>query len=97
MSNSNYIPSPIDTSRVTLPAELIDLTEKLAKNTHEVWAQTRLEQGWKPGNTRDDAQKLHPCLIPYEKLSEEEKTFDRNTAMETLRLILALGFKITKE
>ncbi len=60
------------------------------------WAQTRIAQGWRFGETRDDAKKLHPCLIPYEELSEAEKDFDRNTAVETLRLILSLGFKIEK-
>lgn len=96
MKSENYVPAPIDVRGVTLPPELVELTEKLAKNTHEVWARTRLEQGWQWGETRDDAQKQHPCLIPYEALSEDEKTFDRNTALETIRLILALGFKITK-
>lgn len=96
MNAENYMPKVIDVSGVELPSELIELTEKLAKNTHEVWAKTRLEQGWKWGEMRDDTRKLHPCLIPYEALSEDEKTFDRNTALETLRLILALGFKITK-
>lgn len=96
MREKSYIPAPIDTSATLIPQSLDELTELLAKNTHEVWAKTRLEQGWTWGEKRDDAQKHHPCLIPYEDLSEDEKTFDRNTAMETLRLILALGFKIEK-
>lgn len=96
MREKSYIPAPIDTSATPIPQSLDELTELLAKNTHEVWAKTRLEQGWTWGEKRDDAQKHHPCLIPYEDLSEDEKTFDRNTAMETLRLILALGFKIEK-
>lgn len=97
MPNSDYVPTPVNLNNVILPEELIKLTENLARNTHEVWAKTRLEQGWKWGETRDDARKLHPCLVPYENLTEKEKTFDRNTAMETLRFILALGFKITKD
>ena len=43
---------------------------------------------------RDDAHKLHPCLVPYDDLPENEKAYDRNTAMETLKLIMKLGFKI---
>ena len=46
---------------------------------------------------RNDAEKKHPCLVPYEELSEEEKEYDRNTSIETIKLILKLGFKITKE
>lgn len=97
MIENTYVPAPIDTSAVALSGELQTLTELLAKNAHEVWARTRLEQGWSYGEKRDDARKQHPCLVPYEDLPENEKTFDRNTAMETIRLILRLGFQIEKK
>lgn len=91
-----YIPNPVDTKCFELPDELETLVEEMAKNVHEVWAQTRISQGWTYGKERNDAKKTHPCLVPYEKLSEDEKTYDRNTSVETLRLILKLGFKITR-
>jgi len=56
-----------------------------------------MNQGWIYGEKRDDALKHHPCLVPYEDLSEEEKMYDRNTSVETLKLILKLGFKIDKK
>lgn len=96
MAKQNYTPNPIDTSSVVLPEELAPLAEELAKNVHEVWAKTRIEQGWTYGDTRDDLRKQHPCIVPYDELSEDEKEFDRNTSQETLRLIIKLGFKITK-
>lgn len=92
----SYKPKPIDTSQVQLNPEIVDLTEQLARNAHEVWAQERLRQGWHFGPRRDDQRKEHPSLIPYEQLSEDEKTFDRNTAMGTLKAMLALGYHITK-
>ena len=91
-----YVPNPVDTTDVKLPMELESLVEKMAKNVHEVWAQTRISQGWSFGEERNDATKKHPCLVPYEELSEEEKTYDRNTSVQTLKLILKLGFKITE-
>ncbi|MBQ9311843.1 MAG: Ryanodine receptor Ryr [Bacteroidales bacterium] len=91
-----YTPNPINTSDVVLPKELEQLTEEMAKNVHELWSQTRIEQGWKYGEKRDDENKLHPCLIAYEDLPDSEKVYDRNSAIETLKLILKLGFKITK-
>lgn len=91
-----YVPNPVDTTDVKLPMELESLVEEMAKNVHEVWAQTRISQGWSFGEERNDATKKHPCLIPYEELSEEEKTYDRNTSVQTLKLILKLGFKITE-
>ena len=93
----NYVPQPLDTSKVELPEELMDLVEDMAKNVHEVWAQTRMEQGWTYGEERSDALKQHPCLIPYEELPEVEKAYDRDTALGTLKLISKLGFKIEKK
>lgn len=96
MKTNNYTPQPIDTSDVQLPKELAPLLEAMAKNVHEIWAQGRIRQGWTYGKERDDAQKRHPCLVAYEDLPEKEKDFDRNTSVETLKLILKLGFKIEK-
>jgi ryanodine receptor 2 len=94
--NTNYIPQPIDTTDVALLEDLNELIEVMAKNVHEVWAQTRINQGWTYGVERSDVLKQHPCLIPYEELTEEEREYDRNTAIGTLKLISKLGFKISK-
>ncbi|MBP3548545.1 MAG: Ryanodine receptor Ryr [Alistipes sp.] len=93
---TKYIPNPIDTKDIILPNELQELVEEMARNVHDVWAQSRINQGWTYGKERNDNLKLHPCLVPYEQLSEDEKEYDRNTSLETLKLILKLGFKITK-
>lgn len=94
---TNYVPQPMDTSDIQLPEELNVVIEQMAKNVHEVWAQSRIIQGWTYGKERSDALKQHPCLIPYEELPEVEKAYDRDTALETLKLINKLGFKISKE
>ena len=91
-----YKPKPIDTSKISLPQEIKELTELLAKNTHEIWAKQRLSDGWRYGARRDDTKKEHPCLVEYEKLPESEKEYDRLSAIETLKLILALGYRIKK-
>lgn len=87
-------PHPIDTSTVVLPDELSDLTERLAAHIHETWAQGRRKEGWTYGDRRDDAAKTHPGLVPYDDLSESEKEYDRQTALETIRSILALGYRV---
>lgn len=97
MLKENYVPQPMDTNDVQLPKELNVLIEQMAKNVHEVWAQSRMGQGWTYGEKRNDALKQHPCLIPYEELPEVEKAYDRDTALGTLKLICKLGFKISKE
>ena len=92
----NYIPLPIDTADIQLSDDLMTLVEQMAKNVHEVWAQSRTEQGWTYGEVRNDALKQHPCLMPYEELPEIEKAYDRDTAIETLKLICKLGFRISR-
>lgn len=97
MKKTIYTPQPIDTSDVMLPVELEQLVEQMSKNVHEVWSETRIQQGWTYGEQRNDELKTHPCLVPYEELPEEEKEYDRNTSIGTLKLIMKLGFKIEKE
>ena len=82
---------------VKLPSELEKFIEDLAKQQHDVWVQSRMEQGWTYGPERNDQLKHHPCLLPYEELPEVEKAYDRDTAVGTLKLIQKLGFTITKE
>jgi len=96
MKTGKYTPQPIDTSDVKLPEELEQLVEKMSKNVHEVWSETRINQGWTYGEQRNDELKTHPCLVPYEELPESEKEYDRNTSIGTLKLIMKLGFKISK-
>ena len=91
-----YAPRPVDTSDIRLSPELLELTEQIAANVHDVWAAGRMAEGWKYGRERDDERKEHPCLLPYNELPENEKEYDRNTAMETLKVIGVLGFRITK-
>jgi hypothetical protein len=86
----------IDTSRINLSADIVELTERLAENIHAVWAEQRMNDGWTYGPKRDDASKQHPGLVPYADLPETEKEYDRHTAMQTLKLILALGYRIEK-
>jgi len=91
-----YKPQPIDTSDAQLNEEILELTEQLAENAHDVWARRRLAEGWRYGPQRDEAKKEHPSLISYEDLSESEREYDRSVAMETLKAILILGYRIEK-
>ena len=91
-----YQPKPINTNDVVLSDELLELTEKIAANVHEVWAIGRMAEGWIYGEKRDDQLKQTPCLVPYDELPESEKQYDRNTAIETLKLIVSLGYSIKK-
>lgn len=92
-----YKPEPIDTSDIVLNDDIMELCELISRNTHEVWSESRIKDGWSYGAERNDTEKLHPCLIPYEELPESEKEYDRNTSLQTLKLIVKLGYRIEKE
>lgn len=94
MEETMYKPTPLNTSDIELPKNLLELTEKIAENVHDVWAINKIKEGWTYGETKDLVKKTTPQLVPYSELPESEKEYDRNTAMETLRLIVKLGYEI---
>ena len=89
-----YQPKPLDVSQIALPDGLGQLIEVLAKNTHDVWAQRRIAEGWQLGDARNDEQKIHPDLVPYDELSDGEKQYDRATVENTLKAIVLAGYAI---
>ena len=92
-----YQPNPISTNEIELNNDMMELAEKLAENAHDIWAIGRIKENWKYGTIRDDNKKTTPDLVPYHDLSESEKNYDRNNAIETLKLIQKLGFTISKK
>ncbi len=90
----DYKPGPIDTLRLALTPEIAQLSEMLARNVHENWAKLRIAEGWRYGPHRDDRGKEHPNLVPYEQLSESERQYDRQTALESIKALLAIGYTL---
>jgi len=91
-----YEPRPLHTCDIKLPVSVLRQTELLARHNHDVWAKRRVNEGWVYGPNRDDVQKEHPNLVPYEELPESEKEIDRKAVLETLKAIIALGFSLNK-
>ena len=92
-----YEPSPIGLDDVELSEDLSELQEAIAENAHEIWAKNRKDQGWSYGPERNDQKKETPDMIPYCNLPESEKLYDREMAMQTLKLVKKLGFEIVKK
>ena len=90
----DYKPKPIDTLTLALTPKIAQLSEMLARNAHENWAKLRIAEGWHYGPQRDDRLKEHPGLVPYEQLPESERQYDRQTAMESIKALLAMGYTI---
>jgi ryanodine receptor 2 len=94
MPDNSYQPKPIATGEIVLPRRLELLLERLAEHVHDIWAEKRMAEGWKFGPARSDAALEHPDLVPFAELTETEKEYDRATARETVRAIVALGYRI---
>lgn len=92
-----YNPKPIDINGIVPSDDLIGLTELLAENAHDIWAVRRMQDGWTHGPKRDDTAKKHPDLVPYKDLPESEKEYDRKAAMDTLKAIISMGYRIDKK
>lgn len=50
-----------------------DLTPR---QSHELWMEHKLAEGWVHGPVKDPEAKTHPCLVPYEELSEGDRVKD---------------------
>jgi RyR domain len=94
LTTLSYQPRPINTARVELSPEILQLIERLAENAHDVWAAKRLAEGWTFGPKKDGDTKQTPLLVPYADLPDSEKQYDRELALATLKAVLALGYRI---
>jgi hypothetical protein len=90
----SWVPAPINTSGIELPEALRPLIEQLAENAHDNWAELKISEGWQWGSATEPTAKRHKLLVPYAELSEQDKKSDRRLAVETLKLVLHLGFRI---
>ncbi|KAF4082236.1 hypothetical protein AMELA_G00149190 [Ameiurus melas] len=93
LSHTAFTPNPVDTVQIVLPPHLERIREKLAENSHELWAVTRIEQGWTYGPFRDDNKKLHPCLLDFQSLPEPERNYNMAMSGETLNYTQSNGYK----
>ena len=91
-----YEPYPVQLDDITLDENISELQEAIAENAHEIWAKARTDQGWTYGPERNDQKKETPDMVPYYNLPESEKLYDREMAMQTLKLVKKLGFEIKK-
>lgn len=91
-----YNPKPIELSDVVIAEDLTELREAIAENAHDIWAEARKNEGWTYGPNRDDEKKQTPCLVPYNELPEHEKEYDREMALQTIKLVYKLGYDLVK-
>ena len=91
-----YKPKSEDFSSIEISEDLENLIEDISAKIHDAWAEKRMKNGWKYGSSYDNERKLHPCLVEYDKLTDEEKEIDRVTVIETIKTLLKLGYRIER-
>lgn len=70
--------------------------EELARSEHDRWCSDLRGQGWRWGPAKDAARKLHPSLVPWSELSEEERDKDREPIRALPRMLARVGFAIER-
>ncbi len=95
-----YEPHPINLDEIDLNPDIEDLIEPIAENLHDIWAQSRMDEGYRYGPENNSDPDKGPLtnkdLRPYSELPDSEKEYDRKMAIGTLKLAARLGFKIVK-
>ena len=67
-----------------------ELVDRLAENTHNIWARERILQNWTYGLNEDTDRKRSPYLVYYIDVDEAIKIANRNTVSETVRTLMVL-------
>eukprot|EP00002_Diphylleia_rotans_P021370 TRINITY_DN4160_c0_g1_i4.p1 TRINITY_DN4160_c0_g1~~TRINITY_DN4160_c0_g1_i4.p1 ORF type:complete len:1093 (+),score=211.13 TRINITY_DN4160_c0_g1_i4:154-3432(+) len=91
----NYNPRIMNIAGINIDF-IKDLIDVIAEHVHDQWTLTKLNDGWKYDPVRDNGKKQHPMMVPYKDLTENEKSYDKNMAKQSIRLIVSLGYTIKK-
>ena len=92
-----YRPTPIQTYDIELDNDLHELVKQLAQSNNDHWARQPMDHGWTYGPERDDQKETHSGLLPHGQLTKTEKGYDRTSVIETLKAIIAAGYKIRRK
>ncbi|KAM6272342.1 ryanodine receptor 2 isoform 5-T5 [Spheniscus humboldti] len=95
-SDGNFNPQPVDTSNITIPEKLEYFINKYAEHSHDKWSMEKFANGWMYGETYSESAKVQPLMKQYKLLSEKEKEIYRWPIKESLKTMLAWGWRIER-
>ncbi|HNS50566.1 MAG TPA: RyR domain-containing protein [Anaerolineae bacterium] len=70
--------------------------ELLAEREHERWMRDKLAAGWKYAAQTDKGSRLHQCLLPWDRLPDEEKEKDRVLVRGIPPILAKAGYAIER-
>ena len=56
---------------------------------HEAWVQAKIADGWTFGLVKDAVARTHPCIVPYEELSADQRVKDNTFRSVVASMTLA--------
>jgi hypothetical protein len=56
---------------------ILDGRVKSPSDSHTNWFNQKMKDGWVYGRVKDPAKKEHPCMMPFEELSEGQQAKDK--------------------
>ncbi len=68
--------------------------EILAEIEHQRWMQEKMSNGWKYGKSRNEDEKIHEGLLPWNKLSDETKGYNRDAIKAIPEILKIAGYEI---
>jgi len=68
--------------------------ERMAEMEHGRWNVERLHDGWRYGKNRDDACKIHDCLVPWHDLPEGIKPYDRKSVRKFPEILAKASLEV---
>lgn len=70
---------------------------KMAEMEHGRYVIERILAGWRYGAERDNEKKLHPCLVPWDLLTEQYKKYDFDAVKKWPVVLAEAKFDLIKE
>ena len=80
----------VTTSQVS-EAEL----DQMTRMEHESWMKHLTDNGWRFGEKRDNARRLHPSLRAFDTLSADDREKTRQGVTNALGILESLGYRST--
>lgn len=73
-----------------------EMLEHLAEMEHRRWMAFHLVHGWTPSDSYREETREHDCLVPYCRLTEDIKAYDRDVVREMAAVSRAAGFTLRR-
>ena len=89
------VPSPLADPAAPAAGLPEEQVEELAIAEHDRWCADLAADGWRHhAGPKDPERKLHPSLIPWDELSEEEREKDREPVRALPEMLAHVGFEL---